>query len=108
MTKARRWVMLPLSLMLATMLAFSTFIPVVLAGSDSGNLNCLAGKSVRIYSTASVEVWHLWASHAQYFLNQTPTLRYSYTGLQSTWWTVSWSASSNGQGATCIQVGLTG
>jgi len=74
----------------------------VLAGSASGNADCPSLKFVVIWSRAGSELWHLWTSHGQYWWNPNKFLRESYTSYNATWWTVSWSVGSNGQGAYCV------
>ncbi len=91
-----------LSLVLATMLVLSSSVQMVFAGSASGNTTCPQYKYVVIYSRAGSELWHLWTSHAQYWWNPNKFLRESYTSYNSTWWTVSWSVGSNGQGTYCV------
>ena len=95
----RRRVLAP---MLAVMLVLSAFVPAVFAGSASGSKTCVGNNSVRIWSQAEVEVWHLWTDHAKYWPSASnQQTQQSLTFYHSTWWTVSWSSSSNGQGTTC-------
>jgi hypothetical protein len=93
-----------LPLILAVMLVLGSSVQVALAGSASGNLTCSPERYVRIWSRAGSELWHLWTLHGQYWWNPNKFLRESFTGYNSTWWTVSWSVSSDGQGATCFSL----
>lgn len=106
MTTTRRRIPQGLSLLFAISLLFTSMVPVALAGAASGDKDCLPGKSVRIWSRAGTELWHLWTNAGDYWPNNVNhTYRESLTGQQGTWWTVSWSVSSLGQGANCIQFG---
>lgn len=89
-------------LMLAVTLAIAG--PVSAVGSDSGSNSCLAGKQVKVWTRSSVEVWHHWKDGwLSYWPNvQNNALKESYTGFQSTWWSSSWSTTSTGSGATCV------
>jgi hypothetical protein len=92
--------MLATAVLVALMAAPGT--AVASAGSASGNKTCTANNSVRIWSRTSKEVWHLWSGAADYWPNtSTSVLKASYTSLHSTWWTVSWSVASDGQGTSC-------
>lgn len=102
MTKLIRRRVRVLAPVLAMILVLSAFVPNALAGSASGNRTCVGNNSVRIWSQAQVEVWHLWTNNAKYWPNaSSQQTQQSLTYYHSTWWTVSWSVSSNGQGTTC-------
>ncbi len=89
---------------IAMILAFA--LPVAAVGSDSGNGVCADGKTVRVWTRSSGEVWHQWTAHANYWPNVTSNaLRESYTGYQITWWASSWSGTTAGSGANCGNYG---
>lgn len=92
------------SLVLALVMVFGFAVPVSAAGSNSGNLSCLPGKQAKVWTKSSVEVWHHWKDgwFAYYNPVVNNALRNSYTGFQSTWWSSSWSTTSIGSGATCV------
>lgn len=95
----------PLASLPAAVALVLAVAPVVVAGSVSGDANCQPGKSLKITSTAKVEVWHLWTLNAEYFYNPTYQQRPSYTGYEDTWWTISWSVSKQSHSVTCINAG---
>lgn len=105
MVKSRRRVPVSISVVLAVIVALGTAAPVAAAGSNSGTSNCLSGHTVKVWTRSSVEVWHHWNDGWFSYWPNVPdnALRESYTGLQSTWWSSSWSTTSIGSGATCIQ-----
>lgn len=91
---------------LAGALMLAAAAPVAAVGSDSGNAVCADGKSVRVWTRSSGEVWHNWTSHASYWPNVTNNaLKESFTGYQSTWWSSSWSLTTAGSGAGCGNYG---
>jgi hypothetical protein len=93
-----------ISIVLAFVMVLVTAVPVSAAGSNSGTLNCLPGKQVKVWTQSSVEVWHHWKNGWFAYYNPVANngLRNSYTGFQSTWWSSSWSTTSIGSGATCV------
>ena len=103
----RRHISYSLPIVLTMTLVFASAVPVSAAGSNSGTTNCLAGKSIKVWTRSSIEVWHHWTSGWFSYWANVPGngLRESLTGYQSSWWSSSWSTTTAGSGATCISVG---
>lgn len=91
---------------IALSLLLATAMPVAAIGSDSGNAVCADQKSVRVWTRSSGEVWHHWTNNASYWPNVTnDALKESFTGMQSTWWSSSWSGTTSGHSANCGNYG---